>query len=53
MENKGFVIGLTGPTGAGKSTVAKELESLGCRIVDCDRIARQITDTCAPCREAL
>ena len=53
MENKGFVIGLTGPTGAGKSTVAKELESLGCRIVDCDRIARRITDTCAPCREAL
>jgi dephospho-CoA kinase len=36
------VIGLTGPTGAGKSTVAAALESLGCRVVDADRIAREV-----------
>ncbi len=33
------VIGLTGPTGAGKSTVAAALEKAGCRIIDADRIA--------------
>lgn len=37
------VIGLTGPTGAGKSTVAGVLQDLGCSIVDADRIARSIT----------
>ncbi len=35
-----FVIGLTGPTGAGKSTVTAVAESLGFKVVDCDRFAR-------------
>ncbi len=39
------VIGLTGPTGAGKSTWSAAFEELGCAIIDCDRIARHITDT--------
>ena len=50
---KGIVIGLTGPTGAGKSSVAKEFAALGCVVVDCDQIARQVTDSCIPCLEAL
>jgi len=37
-----IVIGLTGPTGAGKSTVAAELEQEGCHVIDADLIARQI-----------
>ena len=37
-----IVIGLTGPTGAGKSTVAAALENLGCKIIDADRIAHEI-----------
>lgn len=53
MLTKGFVIGLTGPTGAGKSSVAKELAALGCAVVDCDRIARQVTDSCVPCLQSL
>jgi dephospho-CoA kinase len=36
------VIGLTGPTGAGKSTVAAAFLKLGCAIVDADRVARDI-----------
>lgn len=36
-----IVIGLTGPTGAGKSTVAAALEKAGCVIIDADLIARQ------------
>ena len=35
-----FVIGLTGPTGAGKSSVTAAAEELGFKIVDCDRLAR-------------
>ena len=35
-----FVIGLTGPTGAGKSTVTAVAKSLGFKVVDCDRFAR-------------
>lgn len=37
-------IGLTGKTGAGKSTVAAYLKEKGCYIIDGDFIARQITE---------
>ena len=37
------VIGLTGPTGAGKSTVAEALRRLGCAVVDADAAARNVT----------
>lgn len=36
-----LVIGLTGMTGAGKSTVARYLEEKGARIVDADKVARE------------
>lgn len=35
-----FVIGLTGPTGAGKSSVTNIAEKLGFKVVDCDMLAR-------------
>ena len=35
-----IVIGLTGPTGSGKSTASKTAETLGYKIVDCDKLAR-------------
>ena len=37
------VIGVTGPTGAGKSTIAQQLASLGCAVIDGDVLAREIT----------
>jgi len=43
------IIGLTGPTGAGKSTVAGILGALGCAVIDCDRTARQVLVDCEPC----
>lgn len=46
------VIGLTGPTGAGKSTVAGALRKLGCAVIDADRVAREVTDR-PECREKL
>ena len=39
-----LTIGLTGKTGAGKSTVAAYLKEKGCYIIDGDVIARQITE---------
>ena len=35
-----FVVGLTGPTGAGKSSVTAVAENLGFKIVDCDKLSR-------------
>ncbi len=39
-----LTLGLTGKTGAGKSTVASYLKEKGCYIIDGDVIARQITE---------
>jgi dephospho-CoA kinase len=46
------VIGLTGPTGAGKSTVAQIFRELGCAVIDADLLAREVVqDPC--CLKAL
>ncbi len=37
---KQIIIGLTGPTGAGKSCVSAVAEELGFKIIDCDKLAR-------------
>lgn len=37
-------IGVTGPTGAGKTTVLKALERLGCVCVDCDALYHTLLD---------
>lgn len=42
------IIGLTGPTGSGKSTVAKYFKSLGVEIIDCDLVAREVTEIGSP-----
>ena len=43
-----FVLGLTGPTGAGKSTVAKVFQQNGYHIVDTDKIAKNILQKNSP-----
>lgn len=43
-----FVIGLTGPTGAGKSTVAQALRARGIPVLDCDIVAREVTEKGSP-----
>lgn len=40
-----LIIGLTGPTGAGKTTVLRALGELGCVCVDCDALYHQLLDT--------
>ena len=45
---KKLVLGLTGPTGAGKSTVAEILSKHGFAIIDADKIARSVTEKGSP-----
>lgn len=42
------IVGLTGPTGAGKGYVAEYLKEIGCYVADTDIIAREITMKNAP-----
>ena len=39
------VIGVTGPTGAGKTTVLREAEARGALILDCDEIYHELLNT--------
>lgn len=39
------VIGITGPTGAGKTTALGVLERMGCAIIDCDAVYHQLLQT--------
>lgn len=47
------VIGLTGPTGAGKSTVANTWRQLGVPVIDTDQLARQVVEPNSPCLNQL
>ncbi|WP_040195759.1 dephospho-CoA kinase [Candidatus Soleaferrea massiliensis] len=44
-----MIIGLTGPTGAGKTTVSGMLETYGVQLIDCDRLAREVVMPGRPC----
>lgn len=39
-----YILGLTGPTGSGKSTISKYAKTLGWHIVDCDLLARKAVE---------
>lgn len=47
------VIGITGPTGAGKTTALHALEELGGHVVDCDAVYHDLLIHCQPMREEL
>lgn len=48
MTDKQYIIGLTGQTGAGKSTVAKILEKNGLFIINADSVAREVVQKGEP-----
>lgn len=52
MQNK-IILGLTGPTGAGKSTVAAFLREAGAEVLDGDQISREVTTPESPCLKEL
>ncbi|KAM4692306.1 bifunctional coenzyme A synthase [Rhinophrynus dorsalis] len=41
IPRRPYVIGLTGGSGSGKSSIAKRLESLGAAMIDCDKLGHQ------------
>ncbi len=47
------VIGITGPTGAGKTTVLNVLRDLGGAVADCDAVYHRLLLTSAPMRHEL
>jgi dephospho-CoA kinase len=46
-------IGITGPIGCGKSTVAGWLADLGAVVIDADRVAREVTAPGEPAHDAI
>lgn len=52
-EGQVIVIGLTGQTGAGKSTVSGIFVRNGFALIDADKIARDVEDVGTPCLEEL
>lgn len=44
-----FVFGITGATGAGKTTVSRIFQSLGVYVIDCDVVALNVTSTNEMC----
>lgn len=47
------IIGITGPTGAGKTTALKELEKLGGAIIDCDAVYHELLKSDIPLQTEL
>ena len=48
-----IVIGITGPTGAGKTTVLNVLRDMGGAVADCDAVYHELLRASAPLREEL
>ena len=48
-----MVVGLTGQTGAGKSTVSKVFKSGGFAVIDADHVARAVVEKDMPCLKEL
>ena len=48
-----IVFGLTGGSGAGKSTVAEAFRREGVYVIDADKIAREVVEAGKPCLEEL
>ena len=48
IESAITVVGLTGPTGSGKTTVANAWRDQGAYIIDTDKLARQVTEVGSP-----
>ena len=47
------IVGLTGPTGAGKSTACLEMVMYGCSVIDCDVLAHRVLNENKACQDEL
>ena len=46
---KNIILGLTGQTGAGKSTLCQYLQQKGCAVIDADQVARNVVEKGSAC----
>ena len=46
------IIGITGPTGSGKTTALNVLVELGAVLLDCDAVYHELTTSCIPMRRS-
>lgn len=53
MSDDVHVVGLTGQSGAGKTTVCKVFEKNGFAVINCDTISRQVTEKGSRCLSQL
>lgn len=53
MNDDSMIVGLTGQTGAGKSTVSQTFVQSGFALIDADRIARLVVEPGKPCLQEL
>ena len=53
MDNKTYVIGLTGQSGSGKTLVSDHLKECGYSVINADLVARQVTETGSECNKSL
>ncbi len=53
MENSMLVVGLTGPTGAGKGIISGLLEKNGIPVIDTDKVSRLVCEKGKPCLSEL
>lgn len=53
MTDKVFLIGLTGPTGSGKSEVSRVLADRHVPVIDADELARRVVEPGFPCLQEL
>ncbi|MEG2138091.1 MAG: dephospho-CoA kinase [Oscillospiraceae bacterium] len=47
------IIGITGPSGGGKTTALTALQTLGSTVIDCDEVYHRLLVTCQPMRQSL
>ena len=48
-----FVVGLTGPTGSGKTTVSEVFARNGFYVINCDKISRDVSENSKACKDEL
>lgn len=53
MNRALFTVGLTGQTGAGKTTVSEQLAAAGFAVINADTVAREVVKAGSPCLAAL